>query len=311
MVEVEILIPTYNRCSDLLKNLQILAKQLHEGGLTDRVRILISDNCSPDDTQARVQDFQTSNPGISIHYFRQQSNIGLEPNAVFILGKAAAKYVVWLGDDDYLADGYLNYCFNQINTKENIGVIIPGLASLDKNGNLGAQRIEEFDDIKLGSGYDAVYTYSHLGHQMSGLLMRRDSLLKSYLAKGTYRNPYLFVYFTAFLMLKWDSIYAPIFKTQVSIDNTKDWGYNQVGLLDEVFKSYLALQGMLNDREIGELLIRFSTVHSYRFNIKWYRPDSLLKKYFMLFGNIPATLGIRGKLALQLFKDYVLSFRAL
>ena len=53
-IQLQILIPTYNRGKDLAKNLRQIAKQIMAGGFEEKVGILISDNCSPDNTQELV-----------------------------------------------------------------------------------------------------------------------------------------------------------------------------------------------------------------------------------------------------------------
>lgn len=50
-------------------------------------------------------------------------------------------------------------------------------------------------------------------------------------------------------------------RTQVTVFNDKDWGYNDIGVLDEVFKSYLAFRKAISEDQVRDLLIRFSVIH--------------------------------------------------
>lgn len=304
---LDVLIPTYNRSEFLLKNLNHLQGEILKYQLTEVIRLIISDNCSSDDTEVKVKEFIKLSP-LEIVYNRQETNLGLEPNMVSILSKASAPFVMWIGDDDFLAKGYLKYCLNRINEIDNIGLIIPGLSSLFEDGSVEQGRLERFDEVVLNPEFESAWAYSHLSHQMSGLVMRREELLEGYLAKPKYRNPYLFIQLTTNRMLQYQSVYAPKFKTLVAVFNDKDWGYNQVGLLDEVFKSYLAFLGQISEQQVMKLLIRFSVLHSYRYNIRWYRPVSLIKKYFHLVHQTPTLSGFRSELAKHLVKDYLLSF---
>ncbi|UXP32942.1 glycosyltransferase family 2 protein [Reichenbachiella agarivorans] len=305
---IDILIPTYNRCEFLAKNIQLLVQQISEANLQDQVAICVSDNCSSDHTQATVQELIQANPTISIYYHRQNTNIGLEPNVVDLMGRAVSPYVMWIGDDDYIADGYLAYCVAQIQ-EQNIGCIIPGLKNLNADGTVVDARNESFASKTYEPGYETMWAISHLAHQMSGILLTRDSLLESYLDKPAYRNPYLFIFWTADCLFRLGGIYAPIYKTGITTFNAKDWGYNQVGLLDEVFKSYYYFESKVSPIQLRELLLRFSKMHSYRYNIRKYEPLKLLKKYKILCSTLPIQLrGFNYHLALHLIKDYAKSW---
>ena len=57
-MRLSILIPTYNRCKDLHRNLQLLEKYIVASNCKDQVNIIISNNASTDDTHAVVVDYQ-------------------------------------------------------------------------------------------------------------------------------------------------------------------------------------------------------------------------------------------------------------
>jgi len=300
-------LPTYKRVEALRKNLFHLKSEIEKYALESHFRILISDNHSPDNTPEVVREMSKNYP-IEIVYYRQEKNCGLEANMVFILGQATSPYVLWTGDDDYLAEGYLAYCVKKMQEDENLGLIIPGLASLHEDGSLVPGRSAAFLDKSFLSGYRSAWELSHMAHQMSGLLMRRENLLDNYLSKPEYRNPYLFIQLATQCILSGQVVFAPAYPTAVTVFNEKDWGYNTIGLLDEVFKSYLYFRGQLPDVQIADLLIRFSVLHSYRYGIRWYKPARLVRQYFALVKTIPPLASFRRKLAVHLFKDYLKSF---
>lgn len=284
--QIEILIPTYNRSKDLLTNLGLLANQLTQDNLLKRVRILISDNSSPDDTEVVVDTFRSSHPEIDIIYFKQSENIGLEPNVVFILGKATADYIIWLGDDDFLDDGYLAYCLQKINTEPVIGCILTSVRVLERGGRTRKLRNEDFLEKALPIGYQSIWQFSHYAHQMSGILLKREGLVEAYLSKPEYRNPYLFIFFVVYRMSQYPSIYARKFRTSVTSFNEKDWSYNEVGLLDEVYKSYLYLLETYSEKQVSKLLLRFTVIHSYRLSFKSKRLRLLLKEFIFLWNYV-------------------------
>ncbi|MFD3408621.1 glycosyltransferase family 2 protein [Aquirufa sp. HETE-83D] len=100
---LSICIPTYNRSKALRGNLNELFKQVYDKGLP--VEIIISDNNSLDNTREIVDEFIIR--GMQIRYIRNSTNIGMDGNFAQCYKSAIGKYILVLGDDDYLIDGML------------------------------------------------------------------------------------------------------------------------------------------------------------------------------------------------------------
>jgi glycosyltransferase involved in cell wall biosynthesis len=67
--------------------------------------LIISDDCSPDNTEQIVKDIQNSHPkGHLIKYLRQKKNIGVLPNGLFALQQCKGKYIAFCEGDDYWTD---------------------------------------------------------------------------------------------------------------------------------------------------------------------------------------------------------------
>lgn len=98
-----IAIPTYNRAPFLEQSLEHIYLQIK--GYEDVIELLVSDNCSSDNTKQVVERFQ--NEGTPIIYNRNSVNRGMDGNFVYCFENASAKYVWILGDDDYLLEGTL------------------------------------------------------------------------------------------------------------------------------------------------------------------------------------------------------------
>lgn len=99
-----IAIPTYNRAPFLEESLERITKQIK--GFENEVELLISDNCSSDNTSDIVKKFMCD--GVSLKYNRNFTNLGMDGNFVYCFKNATAKYVWILGDDDYLAEGTIS-----------------------------------------------------------------------------------------------------------------------------------------------------------------------------------------------------------
>lgn len=114
-----IAIPSYKRASFLRSNLdQLLAEFRHiPAGL---VEVLVSDNDSPDNTTAVVEEMQAK--GLPIHYVRNDENIGSDANIAQSFNLSRGHYVLIQGDDDLFVDGALSQILAWLADKE-YGVI--------------------------------------------------------------------------------------------------------------------------------------------------------------------------------------------
>jgi len=104
-----IAIPTFNRARCLRELLSGLTDQLKN---ESRVELIISDNCSTDETPAVVKDFVAR--GLQVRYIRNATNIGPDANFLQCFEQAQGKYVWLFSDDDLLVPGgiakIVTYC---------------------------------------------------------------------------------------------------------------------------------------------------------------------------------------------------------
>ena len=124
-----IAIPTFNRAKYLRLNLEQLRSEL--SGLDETlVEIVVSDNCSEDDTSEVVDEFQRL--GFPIRYFRNETNLGWGLNFFKCYGYALGKYVLILGDDDLLVDGSIELILDRL-VGQNYGVVFLRPYGFDKD----------------------------------------------------------------------------------------------------------------------------------------------------------------------------------
>jgi len=98
-----IAVPTYNRNTKLAFLLRNLAPQLIN---EPRVELIISDNCSPDDTPSVVEYFVDA--GLRCRYIRNREDIGPDANFLQCYAIAGGKYVWIFSDDDVILPGTIN-----------------------------------------------------------------------------------------------------------------------------------------------------------------------------------------------------------
>jgi glycosyltransferase involved in cell wall biosynthesis len=245
--------PTYQRATVLLKNLRSLARLIRrEAGRQIRVRI--RDNASDDDTVAQVRAFAADHDDIDWIVTANPENIGGEPNCLVLLEEATAEHVMFLGDDDFLPDGYLKFVLDEITARPEMGVIVSGYSDLFPTGEVLPCRYEAFDLLRLEPGCEAMFQLMPLGHQLSGLVLKREGLARAYLDLPDHRNLYPFIYFIGNRCRNFPSIYAPKYQTRVSVAVTKYWSYDRSALMRHVFTNYEAVfAGQPLNRMRGQL----------------------------------------------------------
>ena len=97
-------IPTYNREVELSRLLAAIAPELSS---LPQVELLISDNASPDGTQALIYRLQTD--GLRCTYLRNAENLDADPNFLQCYERAKGKYVWIFSDDDLLFPGSVTH----------------------------------------------------------------------------------------------------------------------------------------------------------------------------------------------------------
>ena len=125
---VTIGIPTYNRADGFLS--ECVTSALNQ--TYSNVEIIISDNCSPDNTAELIKSFNET----SIKYYRQSVNLGPQRNFNFCVEKASGDYFLLLHDDDLIDDDFIESCIRAAEFKTDKGIIRTGTRIIDENGNL-------------------------------------------------------------------------------------------------------------------------------------------------------------------------------
>lgn len=109
-------IPTYNRSKKLPKTVASIFEQGYSN-----FELIISDNCSSDDTQDVCNELRQVYP--NIRYFRQEENIGMIPNFEFIIQQAIGKYFMLVADDDSLEPNILRRYAEFLEKNDNYSLV--------------------------------------------------------------------------------------------------------------------------------------------------------------------------------------------
>ncbi|HEX2825370.1 MAG TPA: glycosyltransferase family 2 protein [Burkholderiales bacterium] len=136
-------IPTWNRAGFLAANLAQIESEL-SGVAPGLVEVIVSDNCSPDETPEVVRDAAAR--GLPVRYVRNERNLGWALNFAQAFDLARGKYVLLLGDDDLFVDGALRLVVERLCARE-YGVVIMRPFGFDEDfraenpGGVGRERI--------------------------------------------------------------------------------------------------------------------------------------------------------------------------
>lgn len=93
-----IAVPTYNGSKTIRNMLDILLPQC-----TEEVEVLVSDNCSTDNTSKFIKDYQKEYP--NIRYIRNEKNLGADGNFLQCMKLADGKFTMLVSDDDIICEG--------------------------------------------------------------------------------------------------------------------------------------------------------------------------------------------------------------
>jgi len=100
---VSVGIPTYNRAASVERAVRSVLAQTHAN-----VEVVVSDDASPDDTAERLERLARDDP--RVRFERNDRNLGHEGNFKQVMERSSGEYFMWLSDDDWLDDRYVEAC---------------------------------------------------------------------------------------------------------------------------------------------------------------------------------------------------------
>lgn len=156
---VSILMPTYNHERFIAFAIEsALAQQTQYD-----FEILISDDCSTDETAKIVADYEVRFPD-KIHFFRQENNLGLLKNYKFLLEQATGKYIAILESDDVWSNPQkLQKQISFLEENPDYGLCCGDYSEMDENGNITKTWQKDFDKGLDGNWYESLLLRDHIG----------------------------------------------------------------------------------------------------------------------------------------------------
>lgn len=124
---ISIGLPVYNGENYLEESLQSILCQTYTN-----FELIISDNCSTDETGSICQRYAMNDP--RIRYYRVDMNRGAAWNYNRVFELATGEYFKWAAHDDLIAKTYLECCIQAIESCPDVILCYPKTLLIDENG---------------------------------------------------------------------------------------------------------------------------------------------------------------------------------
>jgi abequosyltransferase len=194
MVTFTVAIPSYNRSSRLVAQLERLYPEAV--ALEGRCRLVVSDNCSTDDTQEAVTSWIAAHPDVAITYHRNASNLGVMRNIAACADAADGDFVWILGDDDEIPPGTVQRLLSELDAHPDLSLLSVNYEMFDVPNDrvMKPARLRLQHDIdKPGAGPldarddDGVPVVNVMGF-MSGQVYRTEAIRRAIAAWPEFGN---------------------------------------------------------------------------------------------------------------------------
>jgi len=165
-------IPTFNRCSALDRTLGELAYQI-EAIPGARIEVLVSDNCSTDNTEIVVRRWIDGCSSLAIRHIKNSSNIGFDANCHNLFLHSSANLVWLLSDDDFLQPNAINKVYRMLESAPEIKFAFVNY-DIKVNGALGVSGCRCSESKKI-PGLDVLELTGFAFSFVSSCIFNRDS----------------------------------------------------------------------------------------------------------------------------------------
>ena len=223
-----ICIPTYNRNKELLKNVCLLDSYLKKLHLKNRCTILVSDNGSTDFISIKHDLLKYD----YVKLYHHEQNIGFEQNLLFCLKQCETKWIMLLGDDDYLFMDYICKVFDYIDNTD-VGVIIPNFYPVNEKGIAIANSRDIMQpDIIYEKG---TINLMFKAHQLSGLVFKKDEKMLQCYKKNVKNNVYPQLFFIGYSLIENKCVHILETPLKNAVIKKKSFTYTLDNLINDFF----------------------------------------------------------------------------
>lgn len=167
---VSICVPTRNRADSLRKSLETIRGQSYSP-----IEILISDNCSEDDTEQLCRELALADP--RIRYVRQPRNIGLHGNHNFCMDASRGEFLCIFHDHDRREPGIVSEYVSFLEHHPRVGIVCADWELFDDSGERIGVRDHGVKPVTPGLAYiDRTIRSGRSSIGIPGAMVRRAAL---------------------------------------------------------------------------------------------------------------------------------------
>ena len=167
---VSIAVPTRNRASSLRKSLETIRAQDYSP-----IEILVSDNCSEDDTEQVCREVMAADP--RMRYVRHEKNIGLHANHNFCMDASRGEYLCIFHDHDTRALHIVSEYVEFFAKHPRVGVVCSDWDLIDDGGRQLGVRDHHVQEVTPGLEYiDRTMKSGRTSIGIPGAMVRRSAL---------------------------------------------------------------------------------------------------------------------------------------
>ncbi len=242
-MKLSVCIPTYNRSRYLQLFLEKIFAEIEKYDLSAQIEVIVSDNCSADDTELVCGRFS----GNGLIYSRNTENIGPDANFLKLFETAQGEYIWLPGDDDSFADGFLPYVFNAVE-KENFDYFY--LRTVGDEPGINGRNYNSVSNVEL-FGQTSIFTTF-----MTSQIIK-SSLIKPHIEESRkYLGGFMAYYYIFCKALENSKICLISNQREImmTVDNTGGYNFYRVWG-DTVFTSLYATKLIENKKEISRFKI--------------------------------------------------------
>ncbi|MCB1189593.1 MAG: glycosyltransferase family 2 protein [Flavobacteriales bacterium] len=224
--------------------------------------ILISDNCSEDNTKKIINHFTKINKGVVIGHFNKE-NLGFARNFKKCIELARGKYIFFIGADDYLMAKNINLLVEYLNKNNNVSIVTSNFVLFKKDYNEITRKAIYLNnkEKRFSKGEDALVNwlfYATLG-SIGGYLFRKVAII-SVLSKIPDETIVPQMYLGGILATNYDVAHVPFFTfaQRLSDDTTQlaNRQYQSLDVVHDIFDLIHSISMKVNNKFLERTLVR-------------------------------------------------------
>ena len=182
---LSILIPTFNREKKIKTAIVQWVECARSSKLKEKMEIVISDNCSTDQTKAVCQELiQTYDEVVAIRYFRNDTNLGAENNYFIGLQHCEGHYVWTFSDDDSPEQYALQHVEDLIFTKSYDYIFVNYAIKVGRSVGPSDLRLQTAGQVEMKDIFTSTnFASSYIGSNIFRKKKINFELLKQYVGQ--------------------------------------------------------------------------------------------------------------------------------